>query len=470
MLSKDSDSVHDMILDIDKEKRSEQPQVTTVIEVPDGGYGWFVVLGVFLLSFATWAANSGYSIYLAYYLQHNKFEGATKIDYAGVGGIAFGAGLVLGPLVRLFTNYTSIKTCIAVGAIIQFAGTILAAFSTKLWQIFLTQGLLIGIGMGMICIPATTLIAQWFRAKRSMAQAIAAAGSGVGGVVFNLGVQQMIKNFSLRWALIIQAIMCAFCNTMGFLLVRQRNKHIQTESTVWDNRLFKYPVYWMFLFYISTTQLGYVVLLYNLADFTISLGYSAHQGSVVACMVSVGIVFGRPLVGRLSDRFGPVTTSLFAQAFVGILCLAMWIPARNYATAIAFALLQGATMGSIWVVIASIATRVVGLRRLDVAMTMVWIFIGSFGMVSPIIGIKLRGVAPEGQSYDPSQYRNPAIYCGICYLASALALWVMRGYLISRDQEAHKLGSQEDNDEMNLPVGFGECMRNMFVLSEKRKV
>lgn len=449
----------------------QTPQVPSkFIEVPDGGYGWFVVLGVFFLNIATWAANSGYSIYLAYYLNNNKFAGANKLDYAAIGGLAFGSGLIFGPVVRLLTKHTSVRTSIMIGASCQFTGTMLAAFSTRLWQVYLTQGVLIGVGMGLICIPATTLIAQWFRKKRSMAQALAAAGSGVGGVVFNLAVQSMIKELSLRWALIIQAIMCAACNTIGFLLVRPRDKDIQTSMRIWETKMFTYACYWMFIAYFCTTLLGYVVLLYNLADFTISLGYSAHQGSVVACMVSVGIVFGRPTVGKLSDLFGPVTTSIFAHALVGLLCLAMWIPARNYATAIVFALIQGGSMGSVWVVIASIGSRVVGLRKLDVAMSMAWIFIGSFGIVSPIIGIKLRGTIPEGQTSDPTQYRNPAIYCGVCYLASAFILWMLRGYLIARDEEAHKMGSQEDNDELNLPVTPAECFKSMLALSKSRKV
>lgn len=452
------------------EKDTTVMATTTPIEVPDGGYGWFVVLGVFFLNFATWAANSGYSIYLAHYLQSNKFKGASKLDYAAIGGLAFGAGIFLGPLVRLLTKHTSVRTVIILGAMTQFTGTMLAAFSTRLWQIYLTQGVVIGIGMGMICIPAITLLAQWFRLRRSMAQALASAGSGVGGVVFNLGIGAMVNTLGLRWALIIQSMMCACCNLMGVLLVRPRDKHTKVVMKIWDSTMFKYPPYCMFIAYICTTLLGYVVLLYSLSDFTISLGYSSHQGSIVACMISLGAVFGRPAVGMVSDTIGPVTTSIYAHSVVGLLCLAMWIPARNYATAIAFALIQGALMGSVWVVIASIGARVVGLRKLDVAMSMAWIFIGSFGIVSPIIGIKLRGTAPSNSTTDPTQYRNPAIYCGVCYFASALVLWLLRGYLIARDKEATKEGSHEDNDELELPVNVGDSLKNMFALSKGRKV
>ncbi|CAI4569153.1 CAS_1a_G0031300.mRNA.1.CDS.1 [Saccharomyces cerevisiae] len=43
------------------------------IEVPDGGYGWFILLAFILYNFSTWGANSGYAIYLAHYLENNTF-------------------------------------------------------------------------------------------------------------------------------------------------------------------------------------------------------------------------------------------------------------------------------------------------------------------------------------------------------------------------------------------------------------
>lgn len=456
------------------EKQDPEKEVTAavgnIIEIPDGGYGWFVCAGVFFLNFGTWAANSGYSIYLANYLKNDRFSDAGRLDYAAIGGLAFGSGLVMGPLVRVLLRVSGIRTVIAAGALLQFTGTILAAFSTKLWEVYLTQGVMIGIGMGMICVPGTTLLAQWFRKKRSTAQALSAAGSGVGGVVFNLAVESMIKHLSLRWALIIQSIICAVCNVIGVVLVRPRDKHIQISMKVWEFKMFSYPGYWLMLFYISTTLLGYVVILYSMSDFTISLGYSSHQGSVVACMVSVGIIFGRPAVGKLCDTFGTITAGIFAQLVVAIFCWAMWIPARNLATAIVFSLIAGGLMGTIWVSLPAIGARVVGLRKLDVAMSMAWCFIGAFGMVSPIIGLQLRSSPPQGQSHSPLQYRDPAIYCGMVYFASSMTLWVLRGYLIARDKEAKQLGSHVDNEEADLPVSISNTLKGMFSLSEERKV
>nr|QFR37154.1 MFS transporter [Cyberlindnera americana] len=464
---------------IDTEKRDDISlvQISTddtpskKIEVPEGGrQGWMTVAAVFFFNCATWASNSAYAIYLAHYLKYNTFEGGTKLDYAAVGGIAFSAGLLFGPLIKLLMKMTSVRMSIIIGAVFQFVGLMLCAFSTKLWEIYCTQGLLIGFGLAFISMPAMTIIPQWFRKKRSLASSIGSMGSGIGGIVFNLALQAIIRTISLRWALIIQALMCLSCTTTGLILVRTRSEEIKTSMVIWDSSMLREKAVWLFIGYVMFTILGYVVMLYNLADFTISLGYSSHDGSVVACMVSVGVVFGRPSIGRLSDIFGPVTTSIFGHLVVGILCLAMWIPARNLATAIAFAIIQGGLMGSIWVVIAPISARLVGLRKLEVAMCMIWVVIGVFGMVSPVIGIKLRGSAPEGSQYDVSQYKYPAVWCGVVYLVSSICLWFMRAYLIVRDQEAERSSSHEDNDELKIHVTWTQIMRNLFSKSATRTV
>lgn len=192
---------HETENDNEDELMDEKPN--NIIEVPDGGYGWVVCLSVFLFNISTWASNAGYSVYLAFYLKHDTFEGGTKLDYAAVGGIAFGSGLIFTPFINRLKDLTNVRIVIIIGGVFQFVGLFLAAFSTKLWQLFLTQGLLIGIGLALISTPTSVVLPQWFRKRRTLAQALASSGSGAGGVMFNLAMQSIIQNISLKWALII---------------------------------------------------------------------------------------------------------------------------------------------------------------------------------------------------------------------------------------------------------------------------
>ena len=89
------------------EEISEQDQI------PDGGYGWVVVLCVFVINTATWGKmmsatyqqpgrrrdkssrsryspgmNSAYGVFLSYYIENEYFEGASQLRFAFVGGLS----------------------------------------------------------------------------------------------------------------------------------------------------------------------------------------------------------------------------------------------------------------------------------------------------------------------------------------------------------------------------------------------
>ncbi|KAH3686415.1 hypothetical protein WICPIJ_002594 [Wickerhamomyces pijperi] len=441
-----------------------------IIEVPDGGYGWVVLFGVSLFSVSTWASNSAFSIYLAHYIEKGLFPGVSILNFAAIGGIGFGGGLIFGNLILWLTHHTHVKIVIGIGSVFQLAGLLLAAFSTKLWQIYLTQGVLVGLGLAFVAVPSNALVSQWFRKKRAMAQALSVVGSGVGGIMFNLSIQAIIDNISLRWALIIQGIICTVCTWVGIILVKTRDSHVKPIFKIFDLDVMKTLPFVVMSLFVAVTLLGYVILLYNLADFTISLGYSATQGATVATMVSVGIIIGRPIVGKLGDIFGPVSTGIVFHLLCGIFNLAIWIPARNYATAIGFAIVQGGIMGSMWVLLPPISARLFGLRKLAIILGTFFSIVGVFGVFSPIIGIKLRSTPADGK-YSPTQYKAPAIYCGVVYIASACLLFFVRCYLLARDQviESHP-NAHEDNDELHTKVTMGEIFGKVFSKSPKRKI
>ncbi|SCU88656.1 LANO_0D02718g1_1 [Lachancea nothofagi CBS 11611] len=434
------------------------------ITVPDGGYGWFVVVAYFCYNFSQWGANAGYAVYLARYLDTNQFVGAGKLDYAAIGGLAFGSGLFFGPGIAWLVHVTSAQIVIAIGLVLQCASLLLAAFSVKLWQLYLTQGLMISFGLASICIPSMTLLPQWFRKKRNIAMGIGSGGSGLGGIIFNLGMEKIMDEKSVKWALITQCIICTVLNCFALSLTRTRVREIRASSTkepkyrVFDQQVVSSLGYWLIVAYVSFTMMGYVVLLYSMSAFTVSLGYSQSQGSIVSCMISVGAFFGRPTMGFIADIYGPVTISIAAHLMVAIFSLAMWIPCRNFATALIFSLIVGLFMGTIWSVLAPIATRVVGLHKMSVCLGMIWIFLSACGITAPIIGLELR----DTNATSGNDYIKTAIFTGMMYFGSALALWFLRGLLVARDELAIEAQTGFDDGELHLRISPKQWAAGLF--------
>jgi MFS family permease len=62
---------------------------------------------------------------------------------------------------------------------------ICASFTTEFWQLYLTQGLMYGVGGAMGFQPAMMIPAQYLRRNRSLAAGISICGSGIGGLALN---------------------------------------------------------------------------------------------------------------------------------------------------------------------------------------------------------------------------------------------------------------------------------------------
>ncbi|TID31244.1 hypothetical protein CANINC_000187 [Pichia inconspicua] len=447
------------------EKVDTAKSVKNIIEdIPDKFSGWGLtsLIGCVIFNFNTWGANSAYALYLQEYLNSDTFENGDKYDYAMIGGLAFGTGLTFSPIINFMIGKLGLKVTIFIGIILYFVAIMLASFSVNLWQIYCTQGVFSGVGMAMICVSNINILPQWFKGgpggNRNLAMGIQAAGSGFGGIVYNIGLQPLLKSKSFRWSLRAQAIMCLGLNLIALMLVKSRNWQIQPVYKVYDRLIWRNFGCLALVVWIMFTLLGYVVLMYNLGDFTRSLGYDSKEASVVSTMVAVGIIYGRPIVGYFGDIIGPINVTIIASWLVTLFTWAMWIPCRNYATTIAFALIVGSLMGTIWLTMAGINASITGLKKFGIAMSVSWVASGIFGFVSPIIGIALKKSGP----IRPEQYQPTAIFTGLSYFMAGISLLVIRGWLIARNAKLQTKTKLSEDDILAISVSFSETFHNMF--------
>lgn len=67
-----------------------------------------------------------------------------------------------------------------VGGILQVLGIFMMSLSTKWYQLFLSQGVLTGIGGGIFFCPSMGLIATYFSNRRALAVGLVSTGNSVG--------------------------------------------------------------------------------------------------------------------------------------------------------------------------------------------------------------------------------------------------------------------------------------------------
>ncbi|KAL6453404.1 MCH2 Probable transporter MCH2 [Candida maltosa Xu316] len=434
----------------------------------DRGYAWVICFACVLFNFSTYGMNSGFAIYFATYVNQGTFPGATKIDYAYIGGLAFGAGLLFSPVITVLMGLLGFRTVLIIGNCLQFTSLMLASWSTKLWQLYLTQGVMQSFGLAFLGIPATTILPQYFKKKRVLAGGIGAAGSGLGGIVFNLAMQKVVDEKGVPWALRAQSIIAFGLIWIAIILAKSKADTHNIQFKFFDVNIVKTAPFWMLIFFVITCIFGYVILLYTLSNFTTSLGYTERQGSYASALVQVGSCVGRPIVGLISDRFGGATVACVGYYIVGIFCLAMWIPARNLATVLVFAVIQGSLMGAIYGMSAPLMARLFGIKKMNIVFAQAWTIMGVAGIWSPVIGVKLT--SGSGAGLDPTRYVNCAIFTGVCFMACATALLLIRGYVKSRDKIMEEQGHTDSDllDYTGVSVPFFSVFTHCFATSKEK--
>ncbi|KAI4127804.1 MAG: hypothetical protein LQ338_003033 [Usnochroma carphineum] len=141
------------------------------------------------------------------------------------------------------------------------------------------------------------VVPQWFTTKRSFANGIATAGSGIGGLIYSLAANAMIQSLSVGWAFRILGILAFTVNFICALLMRDRNKAIGSSQLAFDYRLFARVEYLLLLGWGFFSILGYVVLLFSLPSYATSIGLSPKQGSIVGALLNLGQGLGAEVVG-----------------------------------------------------------------------------------------------------------------------------------------------------------------------------
>ena len=227
--------------------------------------------------------------------------------------------------------------------------------------------------MGFLFVGSVGVVPQWFTKRRSLANGIGTAGSGIGGMAYSLATNAMIESIGLGWAFRVLGIVSFSVNFVCAILIKDRNKAIGATQLAFDYRLFKRTEYLLVLGWGSFSMLGYVVLLFSLPNYALSIGLTAQQGSIIGALLNLGQGIGRPIVGIFSDSAGRINIAGFLTFLCGLFCFVVWIFAKSFGVLIFFSLLVGTVAGTFWTTIAPVGAEVVGLKELPSALSIVWL-------------------------------------------------------------------------------------------------
>lgn len=170
--------------------------------IPDGGWGWVVVLSSLFISMV--ADGISFSFGLLYVEFLNHFQESKSVT-SWIGSLFMAVPLLSGPVGSALVDRYGCRAMTMVGGFISGCGFVLAAFSNSIIEMYLTFGVIAGLGLGLCYVTAVVSIAFWFDKKRTLATGLGACGTGIGTFVYSPMTTYFIKTYGWRGTTLLLA-------------------------------------------------------------------------------------------------------------------------------------------------------------------------------------------------------------------------------------------------------------------------
>ncbi|KAG0312991.1 hypothetical protein BGZ99_009159 [Dissophora globulifera] len=345
---------------------------TALAPVDQGWRAWCVVLAsVLIQTFAFAPTEFIFGVFEQEYLR--LFPTATPSSIALIGtigtSVTFLAGIISGNL----SNRYGFRATSLLGTSIMTAALVLASFSTKIWHLYLTQGVLFGVGASLVYFVAIAAPTQWFKKKRGLAVGIGASGAGLGGFYLAPLAQYLVDSIGIYWTLrvlgLYSLVVCGLATALLFeriepesqeqkeeQLVYQKAKSFSTPSHTttsifFDFRMPKYSketAFVMLVLFQFCLSMAYLTPVYFLELYSTHIGISKQAGASINGWFNAACFVSRIGSGIIADYISSVWVLLICVWTIVFAVFVLWAAlAKTFAVFLAFAVVYGIAFSGI---------------------------------------------------------------------------------------------------------------------------
>ncbi|KAI8989624.1 major facilitator superfamily domain-containing protein [Trametes punicea] len=388
--------------------------------VPDGGKeAWTVVVGSCLALVASAGMINAYGTFQDYY-EKSLLWNSSASSISFIGSLQTFLLYFLGPLVgRIFDAYGS-TVLIPLGSAICVLALMMVSLAqeNQVYQVFLSHGVLFGIGISLLFNPSIAVLGHWFRHRRALAIGLTTGGSALGGVLLPIILGRLMPTLGFGWAVRVVAFILAGCLVVACLTIRTRlplSRDISSRSAI-DLGGFKDPRY------VLATIGSFLILFVFFVPYTYIEIYAQTRGvppQIATYLISILNAMNIPsriLPGILADRYGALNVYIVAAAVCSALSLGLWLPSRNVASIVAFTVLYGLFSGALVSLIPTYIAIISPREKYGARLGSVYMIIAIGTLVGTPTGGALLKVA------DEEHFAQLIIFCGVLTGAGAAVL------------------------------------------------
>uniref|UniRef100_A0A8B9JGX4 Monocarboxylate transporter 7 n=1 Tax=Astyanax mexicanus TaxID=7994 RepID=A0A8B9JGX4_ASTMX len=184
-------------------------------EVPDGGWGWIVAVAFFLVEVFTYGVIKSFGIFLKD-LMCEFNESNSRVSW--IVSICVFVMAFTAPLSTVLSNRFGFQPVVILGGLLISIGTISTAFTSHITQIYITIGIVAGLGYCLTFLPTVTILSQYFSKRRSLVTAMASTGESFAIFAFAPAFTALKANIGWRHTMVVLGLLQGIIVVCGLLL------------------------------------------------------------------------------------------------------------------------------------------------------------------------------------------------------------------------------------------------------------
>jgi MFS family permease len=383
----------------------------------DSPRAWLIVAAAFFVAFVGFGVTYSFGVFLR---PLGSAFGASHAAMSTIFSTLTVLSFFLAPLTGDLADHFGPRYVVGAGAILMGAGLLLTSRVHSFPMLFVTYGILVGIAMACLYIPAIAAVGEWFKLHRDIALGVAISGIGCGTLVAAPLAARLSVHFGWRPAFEIfgwtsMAILLACAALLSRPPVLRAKGSANVMSMVRTKSFAQ--------LFLGLTFSG--VAIYT--TFVFLAACAANLGvSHVSCAALIGYIGAASVVGRLglnalAPRFGLMTMYKVSYWLLLASC-SIWIVSHSYLSLVGFALVMGVGYGGIAAMTPAVAAAKFGIEGLG---ELLGFLFTAFG-VACLLGPPLAGVLTDS-THD---YKWPV------FIAIIGALIALGAVLPMRDKES----------------------------------
>jgi MFS family permease len=218
---------------------------------PDGGLlAWTQALMAHLVMLNVWGTINSFGIFQTFY---RSYLTKSPSDISWIGSMQVFFLFVVGVFAGRLTDAGYFRSVFALGSTLVVFGTLMASCSTTYWQLFLSQGLCVGLGMGGLFTPVMAVLSTYFKHRRNLAIGIAISGSATGGMMYPGMARQLLSQIGFAWTMramaLVQLVSLLVANIFMKARLRPRRSGPLVEYSAFQEK--PYLLFTIGMFFVS---------------------------------------------------------------------------------------------------------------------------------------------------------------------------------------------------------------------------